>query len=334
MSSSTPKIAILDSARGVCAFIVGLYHLITFENQHGSLITSDSAFLSILDPFINGSICVFFIISGYVMYLHLERNKYTMSLFLPFMAKRAIRIMLPMFACVALILAVNIAFQLHLGEPISVDVSQFLANITLTANFVGEEWYNPIFWTLAIEMQFYLFLGLGYLVIRKNAFISFLILGLLAFGLNTFFDTRGTMSEFASYFFIGIAMSLYRDNQLSAQQLILITAIGTIDFIMNQAQFYYGIPLISVPLLLFADFKSRWLEFLGTLSYSFYLTHGLFGGTFLYLTLRYANQDWQKVLLFLTAFVLAYIGSYFFYLLVEKPSMQLTRYIRYKHKLN
>ena len=331
MATSTPKIAILDSIRGVCAFIVALYHFLHFENQHGSFANPDNAILEFVDPFIHGSICVFFIISGYVMYLHLERNNYSLPLFLPFIAKRIIRIMIPMVLCVASILAINWLFQLYLGEPVVFSGRQLFANLTLSANFIGEEWYNPIFWTLSVEFQFYIFLGLAFLLIRKFPFISMLLLVLVSLGANYLWDTRGTFIEFISYFAIGMALYLFSKKVVSSTQLVVIILIGCADFYLNQALFYYVIPLISIPIILFAQVKNKLLEFAGVTSYSFYLMHGILGGWFLYFTLRYADSMLFKFALLLGAFVVAYVGSYLFYILIEKPSLKLVKRIRYNH---
>lgn len=332
--STTQKITILDSARGVCAFIVALYHFLHFENQHGSFAATDNPALEVIDPFIHGSICVFFIISGYVMYLHLERNNYSLSLFLPFIAKRIVRIMIPMVVCVFSILVINASFQLYLGEPVAFSGRQLIANLTLSANLIGEEWYNPIFWTLSIEFQFYFFLGIAFLIFRKFPFESMLSLILVSLGANYFWDLRGTFIEFTSYFAIGIALYLYSKKAFSSVQLLSIIVIGSIDFFLNQALFYYAIPLISIPVILFAQVKSRLLEFAGETSYSFYLMHGILGGWFLYFTLRYADSIILKFALLIGAFIVAYVGSYLFYILIEKPSLKLVRRIRYNHKLN
>ena len=335
MASSTPKILILDTLRGICAFIVALYHFLHFENQHGALVEPGNKVLSAVDPFIHGSICIFFIISSYVMYLHLERNDYSLKLFLPFLGKRIVRLMIPMLACVALILAINASFQWYLGEPIAFSFPQLLANITLTANLVGEDWYNPIFWTLSVEFQFYILLGLGFLLIRKNPFIALLLLVGVCIGINYFYDTRGSITEFGSYFIIGIALALFHAKQFSATQLLLIIVLGSIDFFLNQALFYYVIPLVSIPIILFVNFQSKFLQFLGETSYSFYLIHGLLGNWFLYFTLRYMDQTWQKILLLIGAFIVAYLGSHIFYLLIEKPSLKVVKQIHYKrNKLN
>ena len=76
MNNTLSKIYILDAVRGVAAMIVALYHFIHFSNHHGSLFDEKAPILKTVDPFLHGSICVFFIISGYVIFLHLERNGY------------------------------------------------------------------------------------------------------------------------------------------------------------------------------------------------------------------------------------------------------------------
>lgn len=330
MSTTTSKIAILDSARGVCAFIVALYHFLHFENQYGSFTAPDNEVMAIVDPFIHGSICVFFIISGYVLYLHLERYNYSLSLFVPFILKRIIRIMIPMIMCVFSILAINALFQLYLDQPVLFSARQFIANITLSANFMGEEWYNPIFWTLSIEFQFYFFIGVAFLAIRKFPFISMMFLVIASLGANYFWDMRGTFIEFTSYFAIGMALYMHRQKAFSTAQLLAVIIIGAADFYLNQALFYYVIPLISIPIILFVEVRSKLLEVAGVTSYSFYLMHGIIGGWFLYFTLRYADSMIFKFALLLGAFAISYFGSYLFYILIEKPSLKLVKRIRYK----
>jgi peptidoglycan/LPS O-acetylase OafA/YrhL len=334
MSKSAQKIAILDSARGVCAFIVALYHFLHFENQHGSFASTDNAILEVVDPFIHGSVCVFFIISGYVMYIHLERNNYSLSMYPQFIGKRIVRIMVPMIICVASIIAINAAFQTYLGEPVSFSTRQLIANLTLSANFMGEEWYNPIFWTLSVEFQFYFILGFAFLLFRKFPIASMFVLVLISLGANYLWDTRGTVVEFTSYFVIGMALYLHRKKTVSDFQLVLIILIGSADFILNQALFYYVIPLISIPVIMFVQTKNRLLESAGITSYSFYLMHGILGGWFLYFTLRYADSAIAKTALLAGAFIIAYAGSYLFYALIEKPSLKLVKRIRYNQPLN
>ncbi len=335
MSLATPKIVILDIARGVCAFVVALYHFLHFGSPQGSLFDKTDPFLTTVGPFMPGIVCVFFLISGYVLFLHLERNNYQLKNYGQFLMKRVIRLQLPLLACVLLILAINTTFQLYNGVPIDFSLSKFLANISLTANFVGEDWYNPIFWTLSIELQFYLFIGLTFRLIRKFPFPWLLGLGILAFLLNYNFQTRGTLVEFTSYFTIGISMYLFHKKRLSLIHILILSAIGIYDFHTNQAPVYYVSSVLFIPIILFVSKRSKALEFAGEISFSFYLIHGAIGGMFLYFTSRYADQMWQKIGLLITALLISYAASYIFYLLIEKTSTRLVKRISYKrNKLN
>ncbi|MFK7787425.1 MAG: acyltransferase family protein [Crocinitomicaceae bacterium] len=330
MNQTSQHVVILDVARGVCAFIVALFHFLHFESPQGSLFDTSDPFLNTIAPFMPGIVCVFFLISGYVLFLHLERSNYQLRNYGHFLLKRVIRLQLPLLACVLLILCINAVFQWYNGIPFTFSWNQFLSNITLTANFTGEAWYNPIFWTLSIELQFYVFIGLTFLLIRKSPFPWLLGLSVLAFALNCFCDTRGTVVEFGSYFTIGISMYLFHQKRFELIYILILSAIGILDFQVNQAPLYYISSVLFIPIILFLSFRSRIIEFAGEVSFSFYLIHGAVGGLFLYFTARYADQFWQKLGLLIIALLISYAVGYIFYLLIEKTSARLGKKITYR----
>ncbi len=330
MSGSSQKIYILDVARGICALIVALYHFLYFSSPQGTLFDLDHPFVSTVGPYMPGVVCVFFLISGYVLFLHLERNTYQLSNFPRFILKRIIRLHVPLLACILLILTINTIFQLNAGIPVEINWSQLLANITLSANFVDESWYNPIFWTLAIEFQFYFFIGILFPLIKKAPIPWLYLFGLAALAANSYVDLRGTFVEFASYFTIGIAMYLFHQKRLDWIHLLLLVGIGITDFYFNQRFSYFLLSVLFIPIISFVSFRSKLLEFAGEISYSFYLIHGAIGGLFLYFTVRHVEQLWVKVLLFLVALFISYVAGYIFYLLFEKTSNRWGRRIHYK----
>lgn len=330
MSGSAQKVVILDVARGVCALIVALYHFLYFSSPQGTLFNLDHPFVSTVGPYMPGIVCVFFLISGYVLFLHLERNHYRIYDFPRFILKRILRLHIPLLACILLILTINTIFQLNAGIPIVINWSQLIANITLSANFVDESWYNPIFWTLAIEFQFYFFIGILFPLMRKEPIIWLYLIGLTALAFNSYFDLRGTLVEFASYFSIGMAMYLFHQKRLDWIHLLTLIAIGVIDFYLNQRFSYFLLSVLFIPIISFVSFRSKLLAFAGEISYSFYLIHGAIGGLFLYFTARHADQLWVKILLFLAALFISYLAAYIFYLLFEKTSNKWGRRISYK----
>lgn len=336
MNNTLSKIYILDAVRGVAAMIVALYHFIHFSNHHGSLFDEKATILKTVDPFLHGSICVFFIISGYVIFLHLERNGYRIQNYGIFLWKRILRMHLPLSICLLLIVVVNTVFQSYLGLATEVDPGRLLANITLTASFFDYEWYNPIFWTLSIEFQFYLVIGILFSLLQKRPSVALISTGLVLIPLNyignhtSYFDTTPYLVHFGSYFLIGIGMYLFHQKRFSAFQLSVLIAIGAIDCFLGQPDYYYVLPFLTIPIMLFVKSRFRLLELSGEVSYSFYLMHGMFGGWFLYFTARYADQTWEKIGLIILALLISYAGSYPFYKLIEKSSFRLSRNIKYK----
>lgn len=324
------KIHILDTLRGIVAFFIAFHHFTNAENHYGRLIDKNNQIISTIDPFLVGSVSVFFIISAYVIYLHLERHEYSVSTFLIFLLKRIIRILIPVLACIVMILVINQSFNYYQGNPITFNLSQFLANISLSAEFVGEDWYNPILWTLAIEFQLYLGLALVYPLLKKFPLISLAVFAIAMIPINVYFNTLGTGFYYGGYFCIGIAIYFYHQKRISLIATVIICSLSLIHIVWTHEWLFPVIPIISIPILLFVQKRFRLFELSGELSYSFYLTHGIFGGWLIYFVARYADTVLYQVILIFAALVISYAGSYVFYLLVEKPTQQLSRKIRYK----
>jgi peptidoglycan/LPS O-acetylase OafA/YrhL len=330
MSTTTSKIYILDSLRGLIALFVALYHFIEFENHHGRLIPKDNEVVDFINPLLIGSVSVFFIISAYVIYLHLERHNYSLSKMGTFLWKRVVRIQIPVLICIVIIVIVNELFHYYLGIPTSFSWKQMLANATLSAEFVGQEWYNPIFWTLCIEFQFYIVIALLFPLINRYPLPTLLLAAAAFIPLNYYYDGRGFASYYAGYFIVGIALYLFHAKRFSWIELITISALCFTDVFLNHETYYPIIPLCSIPVILFFQKRSKIFEWMGELSFSFYLIHGLLGGWLIYFTARYANNGIQQILIVVAALAVSYMGSYYFYNFIEKPVLKITRKINYK----
>ncbi|MFT5779738.1 MAG: peptidoglycan/LPS O-acetylase OafA/YrhL [Crocinitomicaceae bacterium] len=330
MSGTSSKIYILDSLRGIIALFVALYHFLQFENQHGRLIPKDNEIVEFMNPLLIGSVSVFFIISAYVIFLHLEHHNYSLSKMGTYLWKRVVRIQIPVLICIALIILVDESFHYYLGIPSTFSWKQLLANVTLTAGFVGEEWYNPIFWTLCIEFQFYIAVGILFPLIKQYPLPSLLLLALAFIPINYYSDSLGFASYYGAYFVIGIALYLFHTKRFSWIELLLLLFVGFTDLFLNHPLIYPLIPICSIPLILFFKKRIKILELMGELSFSFYLIHGMLGGWLIYFTARYANNGIQQILIVIAALAISYIGSYYFYRIFEKPSLRWARKIKYK----
>lgn len=105
---------------------------------------------------------VFFVISGFVIPYAMYNAGYSLSHFGRFLAKRLIRLDPPYLASILLILLVGILPTFvpgFAGQRPSFPTAQVLAHLGYLNTFLGYQWLNPVYWSLAIEFQYYLLIG-------------------------------------------------------------------------------------------------------------------------------------------------------------------------------
>src|SRR5262245_34438087 len=147
MESSKPEAARLieiDSLRGLAALSVVLFHYTTrFAELYGPTERMTVAF-----PYGFYGVNLFFIISGFVIFMTLERTRRPMD----FVVSRFSRLYPAYWTCVAITFAVT-----HwLGLPYkTVDLLSALANFTMIQGFWGVPHVGGVYWTLEVELLLY-----------------------------------------------------------------------------------------------------------------------------------------------------------------------------------
>ena len=89
------------------------------------------------------------------------------------MLKRLIRLEPPYLVSLLLVLAFGFIFDPNspesVGGPFHFDLPNTLGHLLYLNGFFDQPWANPVYWSLAIEFQFYLMVGLIFpLVASKN----------------------------------------------------------------------------------------------------------------------------------------------------------------------
>lgn len=108
---------------------------------------------------------VFFVISGFVIPYSLHRAGYRFNCYPTFLLKRIVRLDPPYIVTIVLVLLLGFAYALYSGRPFEIEgqtmtTTQVLLHLGYINVLFGYEWLNPSFWTLAIELQYYLLIGL------------------------------------------------------------------------------------------------------------------------------------------------------------------------------
>ncbi len=328
--ASTDRTQILNSInslRGVSALMVCLYHFAYIFKD------SQKALYDVLFWGQEG-VYVFFVISAVVLPYAMEKASFHWSDSGNFLMKRLLRLH-PPFILSAILFSISMNWwQSHVfySWPL---IKNFLFNITFLAPWVGEKWILDIFWFLPVQFQFYLAIALIFpLLSSKNEWVRRLVM--LGFMALCFIRViPGAHSKDAIFFHVPIfSMGLLLYWYMTRKVKILEFAIWML--MASYLAFTYTYPRIAmvsigtVVALLILKSGSKYLNKLGDVSYSFYLTHFIPGSLLTYYCLPFATSILQKYLLLSSIVILSILFSMFFYWLIEKPSARWSKAVTYK----
>ena len=198
---SGPRIAYLDGLRGLSILLVLCHHTfgawdVMFKAR--TITSPYSASISMFPVIAYGYLAVwlFFFISGYVIFLTLERC----DTYREFMFRRWLRLFPAMLIC-SLIVFASAPFlpERPMGRPALIDL---LPGLT----FIDPSWWqlllgHPVgeiegsFWSLFVEFRFYILFGALYFALGKRWAVAILI-GLFALGLYArYFHSSGALDR-------------------------------------------------------------------------------------------------------------------------------------------
>ena len=323
-------IPVLDHLRGIAAIAVCLFH---FSCGNGDLLSDDDP-VKVLGTFGSLGVEAFFVISGFVIPYSLHLRSYRLADSPSFFARRLKRLEPPYFAC---IIVVIILHQLSAwapgfrGNALNLTWQQLLAHLGYLNAILEYGWLNPVFWTLAIEFQYYIFIALVFpvlvhanSVIRHLAVLAVALLGLT--GLGNF----ALLPFWLPLFAIGMATFQFYTNQVSARwyAVLLITVFLLSCYLVGSQHSVVG---ICTALTIVAA-SSRELPrifapfaFLGTISYSLYLLHTPIGGRIVNLSTRLPELGIYRYSAIVVAFVVSVLCAYAFWQIVERPSQRWSK---------
>ena len=322
--------------RGIAALLVVLHHSIGWFPL--PLITGVWA---IMDP--HGElgqlgVAVFFVISGFVLPLSLNQD-YSIRYFPRFLAKRFVRIE-PTYVCSIIFAAVILYAKTRLaphGVPWIPSVGQLLSHLLYLIPFTHYSWLNAVYWTLAIEFQYYITIGLLFPIFqhysRKSEYlmgIGVVLFACLIF-LSGWIPQIGLLKQ-APFFALGLlAFDLFLHPGRIRLGLAVGICIAGIGFWKQLDPVLLVAALVSVPLIIYwrpGRYSWRWL---GTISYSLYVIH--------YPLVTVINQSAPRIFKGSAAGLLYFIpclgilcslaAAWLLYKFVEGPTQKLAKSIRY-----
>lgn len=318
-------VPILDPLRGLAALTVCLYH---FTNGNDALLAKNDPVRQ-LCYFGHYGVEAFFVVSGFVIpYSQLARN-HRWGDFGTFMLRRLKRLEPPYLACIALVLILNLASSIapgFRGAAASNTWPQLAAHFAYANAFLGYKWLNPVFWTLAIEFQFYLLMACVFpFVAHPSLAVRLTTSGCLAAAAWLGNGTSSCIPHWLPVFLVGITAFQAVVGLLPFGFAAALFAAIAVLFAPLLGHVSMGAAVATAAVILACTHAPipRWLSPLawtGVISYSLYLVHVPIGMRVVNLAVRWVASQPSAYLVVLWATVTSIVSAWLFWRFVEKPS--------------
>jgi peptidoglycan/LPS O-acetylase OafA/YrhL len=321
------RIETLDALRGIASLGVCWFHLTTV-NQ---------AFLS--DGIVKSSgwygalgVQIFFVISGFVIPFALWRSEYKPRDYPRFLLKRILRLDPPYLIAIAagLLLTCLSAAIRGFGWRTPYSTVQILLHLGYLNTLAGFDWVNPVFWTLAIEFQYYLLIGCVYHLVSSRKVWRRIATGIAFAALAFTFPQEQFIFHWLFLFVFGLLIFNYKVGLLDRRALVPGLILASIGAGLTVNPIVAVVGLTTALLIGFATVKARILTFLGQISYSLYLVHFPVGVRLINFSTYYPLSPLEKALALGGALVASILAAYLMYLAIERPAQQWSKAIQFK----
>lgn len=334
-SNTTGRLTELDSLRGLAALSVMVFHYAYFFKQRMKYDAIPQFDFNVGETGVD----LFFIISGFVILLTLERTKRPVD----FIISRLTRLYPTFWVSLTLTVAAVLIF----GLPFLVPSFKFImANYTMVPVFFRLGTFDGVYWSLAVELTFYMLMFGIYLAgalkhIDKIAWA--IVLGSVLYKLSYLYVMPNLVSlhylfgllRHLPLFMAGITFyQIYTKQFTWARGTLLLVSLPatvfTFDMRHYSADTYWHIGAIIVFYLLFLAIvynKASWLNlkpllWLGSISYPLYLLHLNIG--FIIID-RLAKVGMPTEVASVIAILFSVILAYIVHIFIEKKASGIVR---------
>lgn len=344
----------IDTLRGVAALLVVLFHA-KAGGHIDNFISSVPAWIDQIFSHGDLGVAIFFVLSGFVIAHSLRNEAAGLKSSGRFMLRRSIRLDPPYWAAIIVVISFAALARVVMPEQgrESVTAEQLLAHIFYLQDLLGFSQIDPVFWTLCLEVQFYLAYSIALIAggyrpetgietrrMRLVLALTFLISLVWVFGIMPQL-WPGLFLPFFHCFLLGVGVywawlkpparlwffvfwALVSIGGLWRSDLVSLASAGTAAVI--------AIAALSGNIS--ATSKVRSLQFLGLVSYSLYLFHNPITGASFNVGYRISGRTPAMEACWLGVSILACIfTATLMWWAVERPSMALARRISSRLKL-
>ncbi|MGN6180545.1 MAG: acyltransferase family protein [Mucilaginibacter sp.] len=266
---------------------------------------------------------MFFVLSGFIICKAMPPN-YSLKMGGRFITKRIVRIEPPYIISLILLLTLNFL----IGHGYHPGWDNVLLHIGYLNNLFNTPYLNPVYWTLGIEFQYYIFIALLFpLVINRYGKWLIILLSILPLFIPI---PAQVLWNFFPLFAIGISCFLFASNKINKALFAIFFISTTICSFWLLGWLETAVGVLTAGVLLMPLKYNRIVSFLSDISFSLYLTHDIVGSRLVV----YVGTLLPKTYLYKGAIFIAGVGvsiliAWIFYRLIEKPFFDKSKSIRY-----
>ena len=284
---------------------------------------------------------VFFVISGMVMPLSMDKIGYRITDFFTFMGKRIIRLQPPLIisACiVALTSWAMLNTETHNGWQL------LAASATLTAPLFDLPWVNGIYWTLFVEMQYYIYIALAFPILTRSSVVwrSVAVAILLALSFTSLGmegnEAKSNLPFHLPVFLMGYYLFMRYKGRINEVEFWLgiisctIVCVCLTGILHGLGFRIASTALVTTLTIRFARNGINWLNKVGEVSYSIYLMHWPIISMLCYLLGGILKTAWGNTLVFCCIQLSAVLFAFVFYRGIEKPALAWSKRLSFNRK--
>jgi peptidoglycan/LPS O-acetylase OafA/YrhL len=254
-----------------------------------------------------------------------------------FLAKRIIRLDPPYIITICILLVIACFITLAPGpngESPELSALQVLSHLGYLNAFLGYEWLSPVFWTLAIEFQYYILAALAFpLFASRDPLTRLFSLVLLTLS-GVIMDQGEFVFRYGGLFSLGILTFQKHLGYWSTQRYITILIFIAIFTILTMGLLNGFVGVATALLIAFCKVQRyTWLVFIGAISYSLYLMHWPVGILITRLGTPFADTVPLQIAVLATALSASFVAAYIMFRFVERPVQRWSSSIKYTNQV-
>jgi peptidoglycan/LPS O-acetylase OafA/YrhL len=346
------RYALIDALRAIACLAVVFYHAKEGNHITGLLDAMPSWFGTLLGHG-DAGVAIFFVISGFVIANAMFRDEVDGSYVGRFLLRRSLRLDPPYWAAIALAIAgAYLSARVVPGkvfEPPS--VGNLLLHVTYLVDLAGQPRISPVYWTLCLEIQFYLSfallmwlassLGRRIGVVRARDYVLAGCAVVAALWTTPWapFHVRGLFLDNWHLFIAGVLIRRALDGAPGDRASIACYAnLAVLALLQTMfgtaASEFVG---LAAALLVILGGQQGWLrtwtggrllQWLGLISYSLYLTHGTVTGAMFRIGYKITGRSVATETLWLALVVIACcLFAWAFFLVFERAGLRWSKLV-------